>query len=440
MTTRYNDIEVETLRYIRGNIHAARRLNLPAECMLHPDTRNCLSQLKDLNQQDIKPTPAILSARGVPNQLVEAIKKDSPTDTPIDELVRLLNERYAKFFLDQKITQELQPGLRNGMSPQTAFSKMHLYTQQAQRYTLGENHGWTLDESLQDYSDRLRGVKRPANFVRLHLPWAGLKALMPGIMPDTPVGIAAYSSFGKSTMLDQMCEAWARQGHNGIYFDTELSQYSVSQRRIMRYSGVSVMDQAQEEETPGHLSKTQNQAIDNAIAQMAAWPGTIQHIQCSGWATDQIMAVIERLNDRRPWRSKNDRPISYVVFDYLNRLGRSDTDPFGLADLYNNFLQRLHSAAVRGNWIPIVSAQFDKASSDKPYPIMTDILYGGSAMTNYNKVCIIIDREMSKEKDERYNRGRFRAYKTTLGKTGNVPFVFDEDHLSFEEKIDAPDW
>jgi len=436
--SQYNDLEIELLQYVRANPYGGGRLDLPPECFLNDSTRKALEIIKSFHRENTPPTPGLLRARGLPNDLIEIVKKEPKADFPADAYAQALRERYAKNYW-YEVSKELQYESRNGVSATAITSKIDQHKERVSRYIGQENTGETLEESQEAYKERALSGKKPAGTFRLHLPFAGFKGKLPGLNPNTPMAIAAYSGYGKTTLLEMLGEAWAQQGHNGVYFNFELNDHNMRQRRIMRWSGVSVIDQDAEEENPGHLTESQRQDIQRAMAQIAAWPGNIQYIQCSGWDVDQIIAVAQRLNDRRPWRVKNADPIHFIIIDYLGLLGFSGDTGGNMTEAYRSAILKFKNAGMRNGWVNIIAGQFDKQSTSKKFPIMTDVLYAGSAMDQYHNVCLIIDRETSDERDEVYDKGRLRMPKATYGKKSFVPVQFDPTRMRFVE-VQGNEW
>lgn len=431
-TIAYNELEIELLKYVRANPYGGSRLYLPPECFLNDNTRKALSIIGDCHREQVPPTPILLKARGLPADLVEAIKRDPIADMPADKYAEALRERYAKSESYQ-FSRELMHDAQNGVSATSIVAKLDRHKEKVSRYVGQENAGETLEESQEAYKQRALSGQKPAGTFRLHLPFVGFKKKIPGLNPSIPLGVAAYSSYGKTTLLEQMAEFWAQQGHNGIYFNFELDAHNMRQRRIMRHSGVSVIDQDAEEENPGSLTPPQRQAIASAMAKIASWKGNIQYIECTGWDIDQVIAVAQRLNDRRPWRKQNPDPIHFVIIDYLGLIDTGPNDSGNLTEFYRSVILKLKNSAKRNGWVVVIAAQFDKQSTNKKFPNLTDVLYAGSPMSQYLNVGIIIDRETSEDKDEVYDKGRLRMNKATYGIKSFVPVKFDGQHMRFVE-------
>ena len=113
------------------------------------------------------------------------------------------------------------------------------------------------------------------------------------ILGDLPGGylhaVVARSSTGKTMYMEQIAEHNAKRGHRVAFYHLELSHQTMLDRRMARYSGISVSDLRRGYTGP---------EVSIATNDIRGWQERLVYIHCPGWSAERIAADIARLYAR----------------------------------------------------------------------------------------------------------------------------------------------
>lgn len=419
------EIQLEAVQWLRHAPLGVSMVDLPLECLTDKRARLAWGIILDLHHEGVCPTAALLRARHVDASIIASTKRSRP-GIPIQKYAEVLRDRYASILLDGTLT-EIKDGLKNGTSAEKGMQAMAEVIPKISRYTASKNQGENLTTSQERYWARLSGRKPAKSNVRLHFPFPALKRRMPAMSGGTMWALAAFSTYGKTVWMEQCAEHWAEMGYNGIYFNCELQPHDMRRRRMMRFSGVSIIDQDREEEKPGQiLTKDQRQSLDQAEAIIASWPGDIIYLDCDGYTMSQIITVTHSMMQRRPWKNKD--PLGFLLLDYFGLVRREGGDTSQTA--IDNDVQRYKSLCIQCDIVGGMADQFDKQTTNKKFPNLTDIRFAGAPIYHKCNIGQVIDRDV--EGGEILDSGSVRVTKSTSGIRAPIPIVFNGSRLRFE--------
>ena len=275
---------------------------------------------------------------------------------------------------------------------------------------------------------------------RATLPWRNLKYFgLDYIRPEMFMVVAADSSVGKTTFLENIAEHNAERGLNVVFFHLELSHQTMMDRRAVRWSGekMEVVD-----------SGVMTPAMEDANRKLQTWKGGVHYVHCPNWSIRRIV------NYARMLRRKGKCDL--VIIDYLQKINlfyrRGWTEENALADVG----EVIKNSAEQLGMPYILGSQMNRASRQEKRRTMNGVR-GSGQISEKSNVGITLDRDILDEnfvtpegivaavEGERSPVTSVRIDKNTMGKTGDTKlwmtgarFKFsDVDVVSLDEWMNA---
>jgi len=156
---------------------------------------------------------------------------------------------------------------------------------------------------------------------RASLKWANLQYYgLNRIRPETFGVIAADSSVGKTSFLENVAEDNAVNGLQVVFFHLELSHQTMLDRRKVRWSGETMKTVESGAITPN---------MEKADELLKSWPGGVHYVHCPGWSIRRIV------NYARMMQRKG--LCHLAIIDYLQKINlfyrKGGSDEAALADV-----------------------------------------------------------------------------------------------------------
>lgn len=240
----------------------------------------------------------------------------------------------------------------------------------------------------------------------------GLDKILGDLAPGTAHVIAAKSSVGKTMYMEQIAEYNARRGHRVAFYHYELDHSYMEDRRMARYSGVTLSQLRQGYE---------GDEIKRAVNDIRAWQGNIVYVDAAGWTADRTAMDIARLAARGE--------CEVAIVDYLQLLALPDTNKHGFnhAQMRGQQFLTLKVACQRAGVVPVIGSQVNRGGgmSGKERPTIDNLRDTGEIAEKANQVVILHAPTPREDRPERAVTEELEAYvaKNTGGATGVVKLV-----------------
>lgn len=168
-------------------------------------------------------------------------------------------------------------------------------------------------------------------------PYSGLARHVPYLAPGSLFLLYGEGGAGKTVMAYQWHEHWQREEHRGVFYQNEMGDEDVDNRRMVRLSGVNLGAIR-----TGTATAEQEDAMSQAVQIMHDWPG--YYVNAGGWHIDEIILDLER-------RVRQDG-IEYFMVDNLKlMLGRPSPRQVGArmneTQLFGDIIRQLKNACTR---------------------------------------------------------------------------------------------
>lgn len=385
-----------------------------------PQHRQAIRAMRKHLEDGEVPTKESMRLLGVNKNVVDEIFSADPfNEPPIKNYLHGLKLNFA----DKLIGRMLRGLNRNARTEKEIASNLALLSKIPEivaRYTVPEDFGETLQESVESYMKHLLETRDNPTTHRIHFPYTAMQKMMPSLKPGTLVSVLADPGVGKTSFLEHCAEYWAYLGFNVVFFNFELPPETMRQRRIQRHTGISQAEQ----DAPEKLSEEQIEKIKEASERISQWEGNIQYVYSAGYTMDEVKALATKLNNRRPW--ENGRPIDIIILDYLNLISIPNGDDVsGLP----NAIQTFKDYCGINHIVGVMAAQFDKASIGKRGRDLSGAL-GTSTVAHKSNVGIVLDREKMIS-GEYGSYGSINVVKVNAGETGTIPTKYIGKLLKF---------
>jgi replicative DNA helicase len=260
---------------------------------------------------------------------------------------------------------------------------------------------------------------------RATIEWRNLKYFgLNRIRPETFGVIAADSSVGKTSFMENIAEHNARQGLQVVFFHLELSHQTMLDRRKVRWSGETM-----EVVESGAITPSMEEA-DKALK---AWPGAVHYVHCPGWSIRRIVNYVRMM--------KRKGLCDLAIVDYLQKINlfyrKGGSEEAALADvgeviknsaetleipyLLGSQMNRASKAEKRRTSIGIRGTGQIEEKSNLVITLNRDILeadykWGGKVVANEGERSPVAD---------------IRVDKNSFGPTGDTKLWMDAAHFRF---------
>lgn len=200
----------------------------------------------------------------------------------------------------------------NEDEPRDAIEKIQSQLSALVAERLEDKYSWSSSETLnytpqllEKYARAWEGARAPNPTI----PWPGVAQFVPWLRPGLPAVLAAPTAAGKTTLCECLCESWAEEGWNVVYFHYELPIETLMARRFCRHTGVSIEAFEKGLRTLGAGQPERTMAdVDTLVRN---WQGNLQYVHCEGWPIRRIVTEAESL-----WRQGL---CDVFVVDYLSK-------------------------------------------------------------------------------------------------------------------------
>lgn len=248
-------------------------------------------------------------------------------------------------------------------------------------------------ESLEDLAGQVRSLHDEARTLALTgREYAGLDCGFPainralnGLCPGELTVIAGRTAMGKTTLALQMAYAVARTGTPVGLISLEMTGAQVY-RRLAHFASQVDPDL----ERRGQLQPVDNEAFEQAVDRLQAWP---LRILTGDRTVPAIRARIERLPEVRLW-----------IVDHLHRLNGYEKLPGH--ERYNRYAHELANLSVDKDIPLILVAQLNRDCEDRPnkMPNLSDLRASGGIEEHAVNVLLLYRPAYYQELVEKFRR------------------------------------
>jgi len=176
---------------------------------------------------------------------------------------------------------------------------------------LEDKYSWSAVETS-DYTEKLvekYGKEWEANKEPYPtIPWVGIAQFVPWLRPGLPAVLAAPTGSGKTMLVENLAEHWAREGWNVVFFHYELPTETLIARRFARKTGTTITQFEKGLRTVGGHREA---ALAEVSEWVTGWKGNLQYVHCEGWPLRRVVAEAESL-----WRQGL---CDVMIVDYLSK-------------------------------------------------------------------------------------------------------------------------
>lgn len=270
-------------------------------------------------------------------------------------------------------------------------------------------------------------------------------------MMDSPdegmlVLVAAGPGTGKTIIAEMMEEANAKAGAHGNFYHAELSHKVMMDRRAVRHMyghvqrrtlkrGLLTEEQIARlsEDISQHpegsdgldwinLSREVRQWLTEANRIMQSWLGSVDYVHSPGWTVDQYVEHIRGDFERR---KGTDRPLTYVIIDYLGKIVPSTRQQkmYGVNTNARDAdtVEQLKSLAEQLGIPIIILDQLNKAGRGADLADLDGTqVRGAGEKTEKINVGIILDLVRDEDTGEPTEDLRVKIFKNTMGTEGVI--------------------
>ena len=287
------------------------------------------------------------------------------------------------------------------------------------------NTALVFESDLLDRHIEEMGGTKPIAHIR-SLP--GLDRLIGGITPGLVTALAAQPSCGKTTLLKQVADDLAEQGHPVIFYSAELPAYRITQKGITRLSGGAFTLSETNGTTPGN-----GDAFERACHLYAE---KVAPRSCIIDGEVSVAELCRRVGDCVLASEKT--PI--LMVDYLQLVATSTADiPMDERTAITSCVRDLGNIAKCYDVPVFVLSSIQRTKYDDPN-VGVDV-FGGSQGIDYgidNGLYLCVDgkdkRERQLNMEAQVRPVVVRALKARYGSLGSAKLDFDAAHATFRDR------
>ena len=248
--------------------------------------------------------------------------------------------------------------------------------------------------------------------IKLTTSLADLDSKTGGLQPGALVIVGGRTGGGKSTFLQQMAFAQAKEGRSVYIASLEMTEKLVLARGASMLTGIptnAILN-------PRYLTAHKKQQITEAVAQIQTWPVVID--DRGGLHIGQLLANC---------RAEINRGAECVYVDYLQMIGcREYVKPYDKVTAISGALRDL----AKTSNVPVVAAcQLSRPGNENDRPTLFDFKESG-AIENDASLALAVYRP---KKDGVYTgEDEILVLKQRNGTTGRVYVNFRGQSMKFE--------
>lgn len=262
-----------------------------------------------------------------------------------------------------------------------------------------------------ELAERLRQVLNSGGVERFPLPWPKLNRLCAGGLRRQEVSlVGAWTSMGKSVVLDQILEGVHREGKRAHLFINEMSIEQRGLRYVTRHTGVPF----------SRLLNGDIQDADRAVIDKALGDVPYSITDASGWTAERIAQEIIA------------RKVDVAAIDVLHLISRpsADSDERALAAIS----QVLNRTAKRADCHIVAAVHLNEARAQtvsRPRPVLRDIR-GSGMLKNDADAVMFLHREQDSDTGDPLPAGELYFAKLRNGILGRAAVNFESARMRFE--------
>ena len=245
--------------------------------------------------------------------------------------------------------------------------------------------------------------------LRIDTGYGQLDRILKGFHAGEFVLVGARPSVGKSAFGLSLAETAARHGYRVALFSLEMLADEISERMMARHTETATLDDLIDRPLPEIMGED----VARAMCEAAALPITI---------FDSPRMTVSRMRAQ----ALTVPDLSLIVVDYLGLMNserRFDSRYGEMTEISRN----LKNLAVELR-IPIVAlSQLNREKDATDKPSLRDFRDSGSLEQDANKVMLLWNVDMTA------HIVGCSVAKNRRGRTGEVHFMFDGDHMRFHE-------
>jgi len=237
-------------------------------------------------------------------------------------------------------------------------------------------------------TERVAGALTLANtkFKGYDLPWLNLQQHTDTLLPGDLVVFAAYTGSGKTTVVQNLTDHWAKEGHSILVFPTEQRPDAMTLKQGCLMAGIPLMDARR-----GRLDRDWKAKLDAAIALQGQAPyDRVTYYPSPEPTTSEVLDAI---------KAAAGKGVGIFVVDYLGRIDYADIRAGAEWEKVKIFVRQLKNLAVKLNVLIIACAQMMKGESAAlaahRKPDMGNI-QGGQSVGQEADICLGIYQPLSK--------------------------------------------
>lgn len=244
---------------------------------------------------------------------------------------------------------------------------------------------------------------------RLTFPWKSWNDRIDPLPGGMLMTLAGADGAGKSTYGESIAEWYARMGFKVVYFHFELSHQVMLDRRMARWSGMSIR------ELKSDMTPEQKKRVRVANQMISEISGNIFYVHCPSATMDGLCRTLTSMT--------NEKGIEVAVVDYLEKAqpSKQQLAAFG----QNTFaregdnVEQLKSTAERLGIPVIMLAQLNKQGKRAGDELDRTFIRGAGEKTEKANVVVLIRREMDDVTNNYSDTVDVRVDKNTLGEMGS---------------------
>ena len=250
--------------------------------------------------------------------------------------------------------------------------------------------------------------------IKLTTSLLDLDAKTGGLQPGTLVIVGGRTSGGKSSFLQQMAFAQAKEGRRVYFSSLEMTEKVVLARGVSMLTDIPVNTVL----NPRYLTKNQKQQITEAVAEIQTWPIVVD--DTGGLEIHQLTANC---------RAQINKGAECVYVDYLQMIGcRAHTKTY---DKVTTISGALRDLAKTSN-VPLVAAcHLHRPGDENDRPTLFDCKESGSIE---NDASLLLAVYRPKDGSSYTGEDEILVLKQRNGTTGRVAVSFIGSRMKFEPR------
>jgi len=244
---------------------------------------------------------------------------------------------------------------------------------------------------------------------RLTFPWRSWNDRIDPLPGGMLMTLAGADGAGKSTYGECIAEWYARLGFKVVYFHFELSHQVMLDRRMARWSGMSIR------ELKSDMTPEQKKRVRVANQMISEISGNIFYVHCPSATMEGLCRTLTSMT--------NDKGVEVAIVDYLEKAQPSKTQLAAFGQ--NTFaregdnVEQLKSTAERLGIPVIMLAQLNKQGKRAGDELDRTFIRGAGEKTEKANVVVLIRREMDDVTNNYSDIVDVRVDKNTLGEMGS---------------------